>query len=105
MMKLTNDGPKCRKCGDWIEIHNGKPVCKSGCPQTKVITITLTEDEADALYDVLNHASRDIEERLPDCKDDPEEMEIWGPMYDGAVRAMELIEAETTQQIIEGGAK
>ena len=104
-MKLTNDGPKCRKCGDWIEIHNGKPVCKSGCPQTKVITITLTEDEADALYDVLNHASSDIEERLPDCKDDPEEMEIWGPMYDGAVRAMELIEAETTQQIIEGGAK
>ncbi len=24
---------KCRKCGDWIEIHDGKPVCKSGCPQ------------------------------------------------------------------------
>jgi len=69
------------------------------------ITITLTEDEADALYDVLNHASRDIEERLPDCKDDPEEMEIWGPMYDAAMRAMELIEAETTEQIIEGGAK
>ena len=24
---------KCRKCGDWIEIHDGKTVCKSGCPQ------------------------------------------------------------------------
>jgi hypothetical protein len=35
-MTLTNDGPKCRKCGDWIEIHNGKPVCKSGCAQTLV---------------------------------------------------------------------
>ena len=33
MMTLTNDGPKCRKCGDWIEIHDKKPVCKSGCPQ------------------------------------------------------------------------
>ena len=33
MMTLTNDGPKCRKCGDWIEIHDGEPVCKSGCPQ------------------------------------------------------------------------
>ena len=69
------------------------------------ITITLTEDEADALYNVLNHTSNDIEERLPDCKNDPDEMAFWGPMYDGAVRAMELIEAETTQQIIEGGAK
>ena len=67
------------------------------------ITITLTANEANALYDVLNHASRDIEERLPDCKADPEEMEVWGPMYDGAMRVMELIEAETTQQIIEGG--
>lgn len=67
------------------------------------IKITLTEDEANALYDVLNHASNDIVERLPDCKDDPEEMEIWGPMYNSALRVMELIEAETTQQIIEGG--
>ena len=32
-LTLTNDGPKCRKCEDWIEIHDGKPVCKSGCPQ------------------------------------------------------------------------
>ena len=23
----------CRKCGDWIEIHDGKPACKSGCSQ------------------------------------------------------------------------
>ena len=30
------------------------------------ITITLTADEADALYDVLNHTSNDIGERLPD---------------------------------------
>ena len=67
------------------------------------ITITLTEDEATALYDVLNHACSDIEERLPDCKDDPEDMEIWAPMYDGAMRVMELIAAETTEQIIEGG--
>ena len=103
-MTLTNDGPKCRKCGDWIEIHNGKPVCKSGCPQTTVITITLTEDEADALYDVLNYATLDIEERLPDCKDDPEETNLWSTMYDGAMRTMELIEAETTEQIIEGSA-
>ena len=36
MMTLTNDGPKCRKCGDWIEVHNGKPVCKSGCAQTTI---------------------------------------------------------------------
>ena len=34
-MRLTKsfDGPTCRKCGDWIEVHDGKPVCKSGCPQ------------------------------------------------------------------------
>ena len=29
----TLNGPTCRKCGDWIEIHDGKPVCKSGCAQ------------------------------------------------------------------------
>jgi len=33
MMRLidSSDGPTCRSCGDWIEIHDGKPVCKSGC--------------------------------------------------------------------------
>ena len=68
------------------------------------ITITLTEDEANALYDVLSHTSNDIEDRLPDCENDPDEKEFWTPMYDAAQRAMELIEAETTEQIIEGGA-
>lgn len=67
------------------------------------ITITLNEDEANALYDVLNHTSNDIEDRLPDCKNDPDEMAFWGPMYDAAMRVMELIEAETTEQIIEEG--
>tara|TARA_R110000737_G_scaffold136057_1_gene167014 strand:+ start:257 stop:472 length:216 start_codon:yes stop_codon:yes gene_type:complete len=68
------------------------------------ITLTLTEDEANALYDVLDHTSNDIGERLPDCEDNPDDMEFWGPMYDAAQRVMALIEAETTEQIIEGGA-
>ena len=64
------------------------------------ITITLTEDEASTLYDVLDHTSRDIEDRLPDCENDPDEMELWKPLYDAAQRVMELIEAKTTEKII-----
>jgi len=67
------------------------------------ITITLTEDEASTLYDVLDHTSRDIEDRLPDCENDPDEMEFWKPLYDAAQRVMELIEAETVQSMIDSG--
>jgi len=44
-MRLINssDGPACKECGDWIEIHDGKRVCKSGCPQI------LNEEEAEKL--------------------------------------------------------
>ena len=31
--KVSNTD-RCRRCGDWIEIHDGKSVCKSGCPMT-----------------------------------------------------------------------
>jgi hypothetical protein len=72
--------------------------------KSAAITITLTEAEAFALFDVLEHSSNDIGDRLPDCEDDPEAAAIWVPMYDAAQRVMALIEAETTEQIIEGGA-
>ncbi len=48
MPTLTNDGPKCRKCGDWIEIHDKKPVCKSGCPQEEQ---EITLPQLDSLED------------------------------------------------------
>ena len=72
--------------------------------KSAAITITLTEAEAFALFDVLDHTSNDIGDRLPDCEGDPESTAIWVPMYDAAQRVMALIEAETTEQIIEGGA-
>jgi hypothetical protein len=49
-MRLINssDGPACKECGDWIEIHDGKPVCKSGCPQGEQ---ELTLPQLDSLED------------------------------------------------------
>jgi hypothetical protein len=70
------------------------------------ITLTLTADETNGLHDVLSNWIDQFEDgRLQDCETDPEMAEIWMPMYDGALRAIQLIEAETTEQIIEGGAK
>tara|TARA_R110000796_G_scaffold223443_1_gene339698 strand:+ start:390 stop:605 length:216 start_codon:yes stop_codon:yes gene_type:complete len=69
------------------------------------IKLKLTADETDALHDVLSNWIDQFEDgRLQDCKTDPEMAEVWMPMYDGALRAVQLIEAETTEQIIEGGA-
>ena len=68
------------------------------------ITLTLTTDEAHALFDVLEHTSNDIGERLPDCKDDPDATALWTPMFDISQRVMSLIEAETVEAIIKGGA-
>ena len=31
--KLNEGSETCDTCGDWIEIHAGLPVCKSGCAQ------------------------------------------------------------------------
>ncbi len=70
------------------------------------ITLTLTADETNGLHDVLSNWIDQFEDgRLQDCETDPEMAEIWMPMYDSALRAIQLIEAETTEQIIEGGAK
>ena len=70
------------------------------------ITLTLTADETNGLHDVLSNWIDQFEDgRLQDCETDPEMAEIWMPMYDGALRAIQLIEAETTEQSIEGGAK
>lgn len=53
------------------------------------ITITLTDEEAQALYDVLEHECEQLEElRLPDCEDDPELKAVFQPMYDIATRIM-----------------
>tara|TARA_R110000765_G_scaffold114302_1_gene207054 strand:+ start:225 stop:446 length:222 start_codon:yes stop_codon:yes gene_type:complete len=53
------------------------------------ITITLTDKEAQALYDVLEHECEQLEElRLPDCEDDPELKAVFQPMYDIATRVM-----------------
>jgi len=68
------------------------------------ITLTLTEDEASALFDVLEHTSNDIGERLPDCEYDPDAKALWEPMFNISQRVMSLIEAETVEKIIEGGA-
>jgi hypothetical protein len=35
MEELALHFDTCNTCGDWIEIHGGLPVCKSGCAQTK----------------------------------------------------------------------
>ena len=70
----------------------------------RTIPLTLTETEAFALFDVLDHTSSDIEARLVDCKDDPDATALWARMYDISQRVMALIEAETTEKIIEGGA-
>ena len=66
------------------------------------ITITLTEDEASALFDVLEHTSNDIGERLPDCEDDPDAKALWEPMFNISQRVMELIEATITENNIMG---
>ena len=70
------------------------------------ITLTLTADETNGLHDVLSNWIDQFEDgRLQHCETDPEMAEIWMPMYDGALRAIQLIEAETTEQIIKGGDK
>ena len=33
MVAVDHPGDTCDTCGDWIEIHRGLPVCKSGCAQ------------------------------------------------------------------------
>lgn len=71
---------------------------------TMNITLTLTADEANALFDVLDHTSTDIDARLVDCKDDPDATALWTPMFDISQRVMSLIEAETVEAIIKGGA-
>ena len=74
------------------------------------ITITLTKDEAEALFDALDHLGLDMECRQRDSisydnEDDQEIAAQCNRTYDICQRVMELIEAETTEQIIEGGAK
>ena len=69
---------------------------------TLPVTIHLTEEEANALFDLLECASTDIECRLPDCKDDPEMAAIWRPMFDIAQTAIEKIEGTITENHIMG---
>lgn len=68
------------------------------------ITLKLTADETDALHDVLSNWIDQFEDgRLQDCETDPEMAEVWMPMYDGALRAVQLLEAETVQSMIDSG--
>ena len=69
---------------------------------TLPITIHFTEEQANALFDVLEWASNDIECRLPDCEDDPELAAIWRPMFDIAQTAIEKIEGTITENHIMG---
>jgi len=66
------------------------------------ITITLTNEEAQALYDVLEHECEQLEElRLPDCENDPELKAVFQPMHDIATRVMICLLPhldDTTQQ-------
>jgi len=73
------------------------------------ITIKLTADEAKALWDALDHLGLDMECRQRDSisydnENDREIAEQCSQTYDICQRVMALIEAETTEQIIEGGA-
>ena len=72
------------------------------------ITLTLTADEAHALFDVLEHTSKDMECRVdyPEnlSKHELEMADIWKNMFDISQRVMSLIEAETVEAIITGGA-
>ena len=67
---------------------------------TLPVTIHFTEDEAHKLFDLLEWAANDIEERIPDCKDDPEQ--IWPPLFDIAELAMRKIEGTITENNIMG---
>jgi len=69
---------------------------------TLPVTIHFTEEQANALFDLLDWASTDIECRLPDCEDDPELAAIWRPMFDIAQTAIEKIEATITENHIMG---
>jgi hypothetical protein len=47
---MISNGPTCRKCGDWLETHDGKPACKSGCAQS---TYEVPEGWADDIWTQL----------------------------------------------------
>ena len=65
--------------------------------------IELNEDEAGGLIDVLSNWIDQFEDgRLQDCETDDEMCKFWWPMYIAAGRVIDLIEAEGTEQIIEG---
>mgnify|MGYP003115946768 FL=1 len=68
------------------------------------ITIQLTEQESDHLFWALQHLIQDIDEMLPDIGDDHELREEFAKFYDISQRVSELIQAETTEQIINGEA-
>lgn len=93
----------CDTCGDWIEIHAGEPVCKSGCKQptttedTMSTTITLTDEETTNLIGMLGHISDDLHDRFYAYSDDPEFVETYQPMIDIIARIQALIANTTTE--------
>jgi hypothetical protein len=68
------------------------------------ITLTLTEDEANALHDLVGWAGDNIGDILDDAnrgfrfKPDAEIIETYAPLFDVSQRVSELIKAETTKE-------
>ena len=71
---------------------------------TLPVTIQLTEDEAFALADALEHLSQDMEDRLPDVEvmteDERELADSWRSMFNIAQRVNALIEATIAENFI-----
>jgi|TARA_Y100000296_G_C5164734_1_gene253912 hypothetical protein len=74
-----------------------------------IITLTLTEEEASALHDLVGWAGDTIGEMLDDAKHEPEPdendkevVEIYEPLFNISQRVSELVEATITENHIMG---